>query len=72
MRMVGLAVLCAFVACWSPSWAYDEITVANGGSITGTVTMTGGKTDPQRVQSDYLSGPCLLRADFHRDRMENP
>ena len=47
MRMVGLAVLCAFVACWSPSWAYDEITVANGGSITGTVTMTGGKPTPK-------------------------
>lgn len=47
MRMVGLAVLCAVAACWSPSWAYDEITVTGGGSITGTVTMTGGKPTPK-------------------------
>ncbi len=47
MRMVGLAVLCVLGACWSPSWAYDEIAVTNGGSITGTVTMTGGKPTPK-------------------------
>ena len=34
-------------ACWSPSWAYDEIPVTDGGSITGTVTMTGGKPTPK-------------------------
>ncbi|MBA3752710.1 MAG: carboxypeptidase regulatory-like domain-containing protein, partial [Nitrospira sp.] len=33
--------------CWSPSWAYEEIAVTNGGSITGTVTMTGGKPTPK-------------------------
>ena len=47
MRMVGLAVLCALGACWSPSWAYDEIAVTDGGSISGTVTMTGGKPTPK-------------------------
>lgn len=48
MRMVGLAVLCALGALWSsPSQAYDEIAVTNGGSITGTVTMTGGKPTPK-------------------------
>lgn len=47
MRMVGLAVCCAISACWLPSWAYDEITVTDGGSITGTVTMTGGKPTPK-------------------------
>jgi hypothetical protein len=48
MRMVGLAVLCALGALWSsPSRAYDEIAVTNGGSITGTVTMTGGKPTPK-------------------------
>jgi hypothetical protein len=47
MRMVGLGVVCALAVCWSPSWAYDEITVTDGGSITGTVTMTGGKPTPK-------------------------
>ena len=47
MRMVGLAVLCALGASWSPSWAYDEIAVTDGGSISGTVTMTGGKPTPK-------------------------
>ncbi|MCE3222080.1 MAG: uncharacterized protein K0S58_260 [Nitrospira sp.] len=47
MRMVGLAVVCALGVCWSPSWAYDEIAVTDGGSITGTVTMTGGKPTPK-------------------------
>ncbi len=47
MRMVGFALLCALGACWSPSWAYDEIAVTDGGSITGTVTMRGGKPTPK-------------------------
>lgn len=47
MRMVGLALLCALGACWSSAWAYDEITVTDGGSISGTVTMTGGKPTPK-------------------------
>ncbi len=47
MRMVGLAVICALGVCWSPSWAYEEIAVTNGGSITGTVTMKGGKPTPK-------------------------
>ena len=47
MRMVGLALLCAIGACWSSSWAYDEIPVTDGGSISGTVTMIGGKPTPK-------------------------
>ena len=47
MRMVGLAVLSAVSFFSSPSWAYDEMTVTDGGSITGTVTMTGGKPTPK-------------------------
>jgi hypothetical protein len=45
--MVGLVVLWVLVVYWSPSWAYDEITVTDGGSISGTVTMTGGKPTPK-------------------------
>ncbi len=47
MRLVGLAVLCAVSVCWSPSWAYEEITVTDGGTINGTVAMTGGKPTPK-------------------------
>ena len=47
MRMFRFALFCAMSVCWSPSWAYDEITVTDGGSITGTVTMTGGKPTPK-------------------------
>lgn len=47
MRMVGFALLCALGASWSSSWAYDEIAVTDGGSISGTVTMTGGKPTPK-------------------------
>ena len=44
MRMVGFALLCAIGACWSSSWAYDEIPVTDGGSITGTSDHDRGKT----------------------------
>ncbi len=47
MRMVGVALLCALGACWSSSWAYDEIPVTDGGRISGTVTMIGGKPTPK-------------------------
>ena len=47
MRLVGLAVLCAVSVCWSPSWAYEEIAITDGGTINGTVTMTGGKPTPK-------------------------
>ena len=47
MRLVGLALLCAVSVCWSPSWAYEEIAVTDGGTIKGTVTMTGGKPTPK-------------------------
>ncbi len=30
-----------------PSWSYDEIAVMDGGTITGKVTMTGGKPVPK-------------------------
>ena len=47
MRMFGFAFLCALSACWSSSWAYDEIPVTDGGSISGTVTMIGAKPTPK-------------------------
>ena len=49
MRMAGLALFTALCVFSSQSWAYEEVTVTDGGSITGTVTMTGGETDPQRL-----------------------
>ncbi|CAE6743531.1 MAG: carboxypeptidase regulatory-like domain-containing protein [Nitrospira sp.] len=47
MRMIGLALLTALSIFSSSSWAYEEITVTDGGSITGTVMMTGGKPTPK-------------------------
>ena len=47
MRMFGFAFLCALSACWSSSWAYDEIPVTDGGSISGRVTMIGAKPTPK-------------------------
>ncbi|MCS6298263.1 MAG: carboxypeptidase regulatory-like domain-containing protein [Nitrospira sp.] len=47
MRMAGLALFTALCVFSSPSWAYEEVTVTDGGSITGTVTMTGGKPTPK-------------------------
>lgn len=31
----------------SPAWSYEEVTVTNGGAITGKVTITGGKPTPK-------------------------
>ncbi|MGC3974598.1 MAG: hypothetical protein QM771_09485 [Nitrospira sp.] len=47
MRTAGLALFTALCIFSSPSWAYEEITVTDGGSITGTVTMTGSKPTPK-------------------------
>ncbi len=47
MRSVGLAMFWTVAVCWSPLWAYEEIAVTDGGSVTGTVTMTGGKPTPK-------------------------
>lgn len=40
--MVGVFMLAA-----RPSWAYEEITVADGGTITGKVTISGDKPTPK-------------------------
>jgi hypothetical protein len=47
--MAGFAVFCAIsVSCaWGWAHAYEEVTVTDGGSISGTVTMTGGKPTPK-------------------------
>ncbi|MCC8985311.1 MAG: carboxypeptidase regulatory-like domain-containing protein, partial [Nitrospira sp.] len=47
MRMPRLALLAVVSIFSSPSWAYEEVTVTDGGRITGTVTMTGGKPTPK-------------------------
>ena len=47
MRMLGLALLSAISIFSSPSLAYEEISVTDGGSVTGTVTLIGGKPTPK-------------------------
>lgn len=48
MRRVIYTALCASVLmATSPAWAYEEVSVIHGGTVTGTVTMTGGKPVPK-------------------------
>lgn len=42
-----IAVWLAVVAWASPAWSYDEITVEEGGTIQGKVTLSGGKPTPK-------------------------
>jgi hypothetical protein len=45
--MAGIALCTALIFFSSTSWAYEEVAVMDGGSITGTVTMTGEKPTPK-------------------------
>jgi hypothetical protein len=36
-------LLCLILLVAGPTWAYEEVTVTDGGSISGKVTLTGGK-----------------------------
>jgi hypothetical protein len=41
-------ILClALLGSAVPAWSYDEITVSDGGTVIGKVTMTGGKPTPK-------------------------
>ncbi len=44
-RLIWLFVV--LLASAGPAWAYEEIVVADGGAVTGKVTMTGGKPTPK-------------------------
>lgn len=46
MRVIIFALVCVLLMAL-PAWAYEEITVVNGGTIVGKVTMTGGKPTPK-------------------------
>lgn len=47
MRNLVLAVGLAAIALASPAWSYEEITVTNGGAVTGKVTIVGEKPTPK-------------------------
>jgi hypothetical protein len=51
MRFASAGIICAVVmvvaAGTGLSWAYEEISVTDGGAITGRVTMVGGKPTPK-------------------------
>jgi len=42
-----VVVLCLVVCLAAPAWSYDEITVTDGGSIAGQVTISGSKPTPK-------------------------
>ena len=47
MRMFMTAVGMALLLSVPTAWSYDEMTVTDGGTITGKVTLTGGKPTPK-------------------------
>ncbi len=46
MRYLSVA-FCLALLCTVPAWSYDEMTVSDGGTITGKVTIIGGKPVPK-------------------------
>ncbi len=46
---MALSLCCALASAQGQGqgWAYEEIDVANGGTVVGTITMTGGKPTPK-------------------------
>src|SRR5213594_3840205 len=47
MKSVFIIASMVVLVLASPAWSYEEIAVTNGGTITGKVTMTGGKPIPK-------------------------
>jgi hypothetical protein len=43
---ISVFMIGTFLWC-GPAWSYEEITVMDGGAITGQVTLTGGKPTPK-------------------------
>lgn len=46
MKLIAIVITAAFLYAGS-GWAYEEVPVTDGGTITGKVTMTGGKPTPK-------------------------
>jgi Carboxypeptidase regulatory-like domain len=42
---------------WSPGWAYEEMPVSNGGTITGTITLTGEFPRPMAFNLATIPDP---------------
>ncbi|MBI3603032.1 MAG: carboxypeptidase regulatory-like domain-containing protein [Nitrospirae bacterium] len=47
MKTICVTIALALLVAAAPAWSYEEITVADGGTITGKVTITGGKPTPK-------------------------
>lgn len=47
MKYVGLVAWISVLFVASPVWSYEEISVTDGGAVTGKVTITGGKPSPK-------------------------
>ncbi len=46
MNVRGLVLVLGLVVWGSPGWSYDEVTVTNGGTVRGKITLVGGKPRP--------------------------
>lgn len=47
MKTMCVTIALALLAAAAPAWSYEEIPVTGGGTITGKVTITGGKPTPK-------------------------
>jgi hypothetical protein len=43
MKRIWIPLCLGVLVVAAPTWAYEEITVADGGSVSGKITLTGGK-----------------------------
>lgn len=46
VRMASLGICFGFLVWVNPVWSYEEITVSNGGAVSGKVTISGQKPRP--------------------------
>ena len=69
MRMFMTAVGMALLLSVPTAWSYDEMTVTDGGTITGKVTLTGGKAHSQSLQPHHISRSRVLWTNFYGDRL---
>jgi hypothetical protein len=57
--VIGIIGLALGVFCWQTAWSYSEITVTNGGTIQGKVTIEGGMPRPMAFNLVTIPDPVF-------------